>query len=188
VGYGAVVSYIRPTSWGASECNGNNSGPPNTTQPCGVPLPAGWQMPPYVFYSIVYSVTGTPVMYYVLTFVPPTTSATTEIYKGLDNLCLPGRSAANAACSTTTNITAVPTSVAVNATFHGFVQQLKHSGIVPTSLGFVSVIGGVNTLTTYPLGFNNQAVTVAYQVPAMVPTGSVGIITNFTPCPAAVCH
>ena len=147
----------------SAECANTATGP---TTPCYTSLPSGYQQNPYTFYSIVYQLTGPPVTNYVLTFVPPPPNSGT--YAAVGNLCLPGRRAAATACDQNNRM--------VMPTYANLFRQLKVGYASSLYFGTVTVAG---SLVTPSRGLGAAAASLTYTVPAVVPVGSIGIITPF---------
>lgn len=136
---------------------------------CWFNLPVGYKTTPYTFYSIAFvAATGKN---YVLTFVPP--ASTSGAYAGLGTLCLPGEPSSATACNAPNN--------QVTTTFGNLWKQMRSTYGSPLYYGTVKSAG---TLATPTIGFGSAATSPSYTIPAWVPLGSVGIISQFDACTA----
>ena len=167
--YGAQAVFVgKANTYGVNACSKSQ------TAPCWTDLPPGYQKAAYPFYSIAWSSVSVPTQYYVLTFVPPPVTSGQDL-PGLDLLCLPGVvSGGSTTCPGTQRQLAI--------TFSEFSRQLHNDA--HASPMYYGAVNSSHILTTPTVTFGNAAVPVAltYPVPTIVPTGSIGIISQVTVC------
>ncbi len=173
----AYVAVSKPATIATLLCSGTQGAP------CYTQLPTGYQSNPYTFYSLAYQTGGRN---YVLTFVPPPPVASDAYNTGA--LCLPGR-LTNLLCAPAPPAP-VPAHMQVSTTLRGLYKEMGDNSLLsPMNYGTVTAAGALTTPSMKNLYDAPNPGAITYTVPAqaVVPVGSIGIISQIAPCPATTC-
>jgi len=160
-----------PTS--ASLCAGD------VAPPCYTPLPAGYSTT-YTFYSIAYASGGTN---YVITYAPPPTTSSDNY--GLGLLCLPGNSTGAPGWTCASPHASLPfmfEDLYKQMGKNPLLSRMYYGSVTTSALLCGSTATPCLTTPTVPSISGGAAAPIVYPVPVSVPPGSIGIISEASPC------